>query len=268
MAEQNITKRRLNDKQLAILHELYCYRIATSTLLAQSLHASNIDDINKRLQRLMKNGYIGRKHEKSYRLIHRPASYYLLPDGVNAIAASSHDKYSKPVLASIKRMKDPSQRFIRTSLSLYGIRNVLNAALGEMINIFSASETAIYDYFPKKRPALYIQYQDSSTLKQYFLIYVESNKPMYANIRKVKDYIEYADEGEWEITKSPLPALLLVCDRKQIIDRTISAINAIDDDIDDELDIYIASADEIKHDLRAVLWRNVFDTDITKIIFK
>lgn len=268
MAEQNITKRRLNNKQLAILHELYCYRIATSILLVNSLHASNIDDINKRLHRLMENGYIGRKHEKSYRLIHRPASYYLLLDGVNAIAAHSNEKYSKPVLASIKRMKDPSQRFIRTSLSLYDIRNVLNTALGEMINIFSASETAIYDYFPKKRPDLYIQHQDGAALKQYFLIYIESNKPMYANTRRVKDYIEYAEEGEWEITKSPLPALLLVCDRKQIIDRTISAINAIDDDIDDELGIYIASAEEIKHDPKTMIWRNVFDTDITKTIFK
>lgn len=268
MAEQNLAKRRLNDKQLAILHELYCYRIATSTLLANSLHASNIDDMNKRLHRLMKSGYIGRKHEKSYRLIHRPASYYLLPDGVNAIAANSNDKYSKPVLASIKRMKEPSQRFVRTSLSLYDIRNALTASLGEAMNIFTASETAIYNYFPMKRPDLYLQYQDGSALKQYFLIHIESNKPIYANIRRVKDYIEYGDEGEWGITNSPLPVLLLVCDRKQLIDRTISAINSIDDDIDDELEIYITSAEEIIHDPKTVKWRNVFDTDKSKMLFK
>ncbi len=268
MAELDQAKRKLNDKQLAIMHELYCYRIATSQTLAISLHASDIDTINKRLKVLSVNGYIGRRHEQSYRLTHRPASYYLLSDGVNAIAAKSPDKYSKPVLASIKRMKDPSLRFIKTSLSIYDIRNQLDMALADNVNIFTASETALYNYFPTKRPDLYIQHKVGSTVKQYFLIYIESNRPMHANIRRIKDYMEYADEGEWEVTNSPLPALLLVCDRKRLIDRTTAAINALDEDIDDELEIYVTSIDDIKHNPKTVIWKNTLDSDKTTKVFQ
>lgn len=268
MAEQNITKRRLNDKQRTILHELYCYRVATSDLLTNSLHASNIDDMNKRLHRLVDYGYIGRKHEKSYRLMHRPASYYLLTEGANVLAANAGDKYSKRILANIKRMKEPSYRFIKTSLSIFSIRNSINAACGTDASIFTSSETAKYEYFPNKRPDLYIQYRDNNTLKQFFLIYIESNKPMYANIRRVMEYAEYTDEGEWEITNTPLPALLLVCDRKQLIDRTLTAINSIADDIDDELEIYITSIEEINTNTKTVLWKNVFDPDKTAKVFQ
>lgn len=260
MLQTSKTKRRLNDKQLAILHELYCYRLATSSLLVDSLQATNINDINRRLQLLMKHGYVSRMHENTYRLIHKPASYYLTSDGANALATNI-DRYSKRVLASIKRMKQPSPRFIWTSLSIYGISNLLSKTFGGDMRIFTASETAKYNYFPSKRPDLYIQHQNKKILKQYFLLYLETNKPIYANLRRIKDYGEYINEGEWDITNTPPPALLLVCDKQQLQGRALIAINNLADEIDDELEIYITSKEELNHNPLTANWINVFNPE-------
>lgn len=56
---------------------------------------------------------------------------------------------------------------------------------------------------------------------------------MYATIRMINDYADYPENGDWDESNTPLPALLLVCDRKQLLDKVVLAIESISDDIDD-----------------------------------
>ena len=253
---------RFNQKQLAVLHELYRFRIATIRQLATELNITNIRLLYKRIEILMNNGLVTRIFEPDYRLIHKPAIYYLTKEGSRALKSLNQTKYSPIVFRNINRTTKPSEKFIQTSMGIVDIHEILKATYKNRITLFTASETAIYPYFPKKKPDLYIQYQVGKALKQYFLLYLESNIPMYVNTRRIKDYSEYINEGEWDITNTPSPALLLVCDRPQLKKRLLSAIYN-SDDIDNELDILLALKDELATKTKDSHWTNVFEPDIT-----
>lgn len=258
---------KLNQKQLAVLHELYRFRIATIQQLANELNITNLSLLRKRMTLLINNDLVDRTFEPSYRLTHRPATYHLTKNGSRALRSLNIPNYSPTVLSNISRTKKPSEKFIQSSLGILDIHEILKTTYKDKITLFTASETAIYPYFPKKRPDLYIQYQTGKELKQYFLLYLESNKPMYVNIRRIKDYSEYISEGEWDITNTPSPTLLLVCDRPQLIKRMLSAIYNMDDDVDNELDILIAAKEALLTKTNNAPWINVFEPDVVINLF-
>ncbi len=253
---------KLNQKQLAVLHELYRFRIATIQQIAIELNITNLSLLRKRMTILINNDLVDRTFEPSYRLTHKPATYHLTKNGSKTLRSLNEPKYSPTVLSNISRTQKPTDKFIQSSIGILDIHEILKTTYKDKITLFTASETAIYPYFPKKKPDLYIQYQTGKELKQYFLLYLESNKPIYVNLRRLKDYSEYISEGEWDITNTPSPALLLVCDRSQLKKRIHSAIYNTDDDIDNELDIQIALKDELATKTNNATWINVFEPDV------
>lgn len=259
---------KLNQKQHALLHELYRFRNATIQQLANELNIINLSLIHKRMDILMKYDLVDRRYDSSYKLLHKPATYNLSKKGVKILRAKEDTKYSNKVLSNISRTSSPTEKYIKTSIGVFDIHNLLKAAYKDKLTIYTSSETATYPYFPKKRPDLYLQLQSNQGLKQYFLIYLESNLPMYVNIRRIKDYGEYISEGEWDVTNTPSPTLLIVCDYRQLQKRLISAIYNISDDIDNELDILIAPKSELIANLKTTSWTNIFEPDDTIFPFK
>lgn len=254
------TVHNLNQKQLAVLHELYRFRIATIRHLATELNITNIRLLYKRIDILMNNGLVARTFEPDYRLTHKPATYYLTKEGSGILKILDQAKYNTTVLRNINRTKKPSEKFIQSSIGIFDIHETLKATYKDKLSLFTASETANYSYFPKKKPDLYIQYQADKDLKQYFILYLESNKPMYVHIRRIKDHSEYISEGEWDITNTPSPTLLLICDRPQLKNRLLSAIYNTDE-IDNDLEILLAIKDDLAERTKDSHWINVFEPD-------
>lgn len=109
---KNITK-----KQRAVLEQLYRFRFGTNDLLARSLDLKDGRYIHMRLDTLVKQEYVGKNYDSTYKLEGKPATYYLLPKAFTALKqyAQTEDKeVSLKTLRNAYKDKEASERLLRS----------------------------------------------------------------------------------------------------------------------------------------------------------
>lgn len=245
--------RKLNAGQLEVLRLLYKFRFGSNDLFAQYFGKKDRSFVYKRMSTLVGCGLIGKRFESSYRLRGKPAAYYLLPAGARLLQEYKPDKPMNIKL--IYKDKDVSEDFVDYCLEIFSLNCRLKARYGDSLTFLTKSQLAHYDYFEDFTPAAYMRLQAQDTAGEYFLEYVQSSKPFFTILRRIKQYIDYADEGEWEAaTDSDFPRVLLVCDSPSLQKRLIKRSASILSEADDELEFYIADKD-------AEVWRNLAEPD-------
>ena len=75
-------RRPLNQQQILLLQILYTFRFATTSLITKTLQTKHTNVISKRLKMLVDQSYIGMNYDPSYKLLGKPATYYLRAKGV------------------------------------------------------------------------------------------------------------------------------------------------------------------------------------------
>lgn len=234
-----------NNKQLDILRLLYRFRFATTELLTQALELKSKIKMNERLKILLDQKYLGRNFEPEYRLLRKHASYYLLPMGIEALKHIPDNKFDEQTLRNIRKDKTASDQFIDYCLDIFALYCRLKSELGDGLQFFTKSQLVNrYDYFSEFVPSVYVRVIGDDSEKDYFLEYLQSSKPFFTVIQRLKQYIEYADSGEWEAaTNSRFPRVLLVCDRPSLQNRLLKQATYILSEADDELEVYISTKD-------------------------
>lgn len=213
---QSSRQRTLNPKQLDILYLLYKFRFITGELVAKQNHQANAQYTNVRLKILHLQNYIGRNYDSSYRIERRPASYYLLPRGLAVLRATPNAKAS--VIRSIYHDKIASDTFITHSLAIFGLYESFKQTYGVRLAFFTKSDLAGYSAYPKPLPDAYIRLDESKNgaknrpEKQFMLEYYEESRPFFLLKRRISQLLEHAEDGDWDITKTDYPTVLIVCD--------------------------------------------------------
>jgi hypothetical protein len=206
----------LNAKQLTILRVLYRFRFATSALLSQSLNIKHISNTHGRLTLLEKQKYIGKMYSSEYKLLHKPASYYLLPVGIKALRSLSSDRINPTVLHKIYSDKNAGDQFIKRCLGLLTVYCRLYKVYGDRLKFFTESEISAFDMFPKPRPHGYIRLDPNGEDKQFFVEFLQHTTPFFKIPQRFAKYKAFAEEGTWDDTGTPLPAMLYVCDNDAV----------------------------------------------------
>jgi len=205
---------KLNQKQLALLHLIYRFRFVTTELVAQYQGRKSADIVRPRLTALAEMGYIGRKYDASYKLQGKHAAFYLLPDGMRALRRQPRAgyEYSQNVLHNIHKDKDASDQFIEHNLEILKAYAKLRTIYGDQLQFFTKSDLAVYDHFPQPLPDAYLTIEASEGNKQYFLDVHHEARPLFVSARRIKQYADYADSQQWELTETELPEILALCD--------------------------------------------------------
>lgn len=205
---------RLNQKQLALLHLIYRFRFVTTELVAQYQGRKSADIVRPRLTALAEMGYIGRKYDPSYKLQGKHAAFYLLPDGMRALRRQPREgyEYSQKVLHNIHKDKDASDQFIEHNLEILKAYAKLRELYGDRLQFFTKSDLSIYEHFPQPLPDAYIRIEEGAGDKQYFLDVHHEARPFFISSRRIKQYADYADSQQWELTETDLPEILALCD--------------------------------------------------------
>jgi hypothetical protein len=208
------TSRKLNKEQLEILELLYKFRFTTRQLLTNYYSKTNPGmDVFRRLTVLEKHGLIAKRFEPKYKLLGKPAAYYLLSAGVKALKASYEpDKQGQLNPKLIYKDGAVSEQFVEHCLDIFGVYNRLRGQYADNLKFFTKSKLSAYDYFPKPLPDAYIRIKTTQGDKQYFLDIYSDKQPQFAHIKKIKQYIEYEDSEDWAITNTDLPAILALCE--------------------------------------------------------
>lgn len=209
-------RKKLNQKQIELMHVLYRFRFATTELIAEYQGKKNGTRVYPRIMTLVEQGYIGRNFEPEYRKLDKPATYFLLPRGVSALKKASSKQYDAKVLHNVYGDKDASPSFIEENIAIFGAYCRLKARYGDTLQFFTKSDLAGFDHghFPEPLPNAYLRLTEGEGIKQYFLDFhpSEPTRPFFKSVRRIKQYTAHADSNKWAATGESLPQILALCD--------------------------------------------------------
>jgi hypothetical protein len=214
--------------QLDILLSLYRYRFGTTELLAVDLGKKDRSFIYPRLVTLADQEYIARRFDDSYKLRGKHASYFVLPKGLKALheLRDRDDIDDKSIKASYRDKSTVADDFIEHCLTVYSISNMLRA-LYPTIDIYTKRELAIYNYFPKKLPDLYIALVVGGDVRRYLLDYTEANTPSFVIDRWARGLINHWQDGAWQAEGDPYPPILCICENVSLEKRLRKRVAAV-----------------------------------------
>jgi len=219
-------RKKVNSKQLELLHILYRFRFATTDQIAAYLGKKNGTRVYRRVMILVEQGYIGRNYEPEYRKQDMPASYFLRSKGIAALKKRDDKTYSQKVLHNIYKDAGASEQFVQSSLTIFDSYNRLKSQYGESLQFFTKSDLAGFEsaHFPGQLPDAYIRLNSKSGLKQFFLDVHSIDQPLFKMPKRIKSYIDHLDSEVWSATGEPQPKVLAICDRASTQKRLQSRI--------------------------------------------
>jgi DNA-binding MarR family transcriptional regulator len=206
-------RRPLNNQQLDVLAWLFKFRFSTSKQIADYLSRVNVKGIQKKLQILEGQGFISKRYDKSYKLQGRAAEYYLTPKGSRQLEQARPNTINQWAAKTLYKNKTVSQDFVTHCLNIADISLKLQAIYGDKLKLFTKSNLAAYDYFPTWQPDLFLSLQTTSGKNRlrYFLDVWDRTKPFFISVRKARNYLSYAEDGDWP-SDEELPAILAICE--------------------------------------------------------
>jgi hypothetical protein len=218
-----IHRKTLNKDQLNVLHALYKFRFGTTDLLktTQSKQITR-QYMNKRLQILSEQEYIGRRYNKSYKLQAKFAQYYLLPKGIEVL--KKHPEHFKSqILRNIKKDIDASERFARHSINVFTVYTQLKELYGDISGDGFHFYTKNYmvgeraEGFPKPLPDGFISFRPSEDkpVCHYLVECFDDTMPQSAMRKRIEQLVDHADSEEWTLTNE-YPGILLVCETERL----------------------------------------------------
>ena len=205
-------RRPLNKQQLRVLFVLYWYRFCTSKQIAVSLKRSDPKAIQNKLQILEEQGFIGKRYDKSYKLMGRPAEYYLTPNGARALEAAQPDTTNPWATKSLYKNRTVSNEFLKHSVRVVDVAQRLRTLYGDKPWILPKSYMAKYSVYPTWTPDLHIKIPKRGEMlaKHYFIDIWDGTKPFFVSVRKTRNYVNFKESGDWQ-EDEPYPAILAVC---------------------------------------------------------
>ena len=255
----------LRQGQTEILGLLYKYRFGSRQLIAESLKVKAGSNIYEKLNVLIKHGFIAKRYDKSLRLQGLPAAYYLTPKGLKTLQSLDAWNYiTEAAIRSSYRDKGISQSFINHTLDVYNYTNML-AKTYPTLKVFTRRDMSRYSYFPNNPPDTFLSLKigEEATPRRFFFDFISETTPRAAINHRIAQYIKFFDEGGWNETNSELPKLLFLVETITIKKRLLKAARAIRNqfDMEDDIEIYITTANDIEHAGANRIWISIDDPD-------
>jgi len=184
--------------------------------LATHLGRPDAIGIQAKLQILEAQSLISKRYGKSYRLAGRGAEYCLTPKGARALAEAVPDtEINENIMKSLYKNKMVSDAFLRHCIGIVDVVLNLQALHSEKLHLCTAPELRTYSYFPDWPPDLFLSYKASNGVTyRAFLDIWDSSKPFFVSVKKMRNHLTYAEEGDWPYGQSDYPALLAICPTK------------------------------------------------------
>lgn len=273
-------RKQLNNEQYQILRLLAKFRFSTRALLSQHFAKTNPGmDAFRRLRVLEDRCLIAKRHEPHYRLLHKPAAYYLLPEGARILQAwwDENDIDKMINIKTIYKDKAVSEQFVDHCLAIFATDNFLKEEYGDALSFFTKMQLAPYDYFPSKLPDAYMRLElesgdgdndedeskeESIENKHFFLDIYHDSQPFFTAVRRIKSYAEYCSSGDWAGTDESFPIILAVCDSQSLLKRLRRSMKrALNESWDDELQFALTTRAELESGRRNI-WQRPEDGEL------
>jgi hypothetical protein len=209
-----VKEEKLTKKQLEILRLAYRFRFLTSSNLAAYVGQSKTSTALRRLMTLVNLEYLGKRHDSSYRLLNRPAEYYLLPKAKSIL----REELTRASERELKRLYDrptASLRFINRSLAVFDSYIELRRLYDQRMTVATQSQLNIdeFSYFPHPLPDAFMTLDGSTNHEShYFIEYFDDSVSIGIHGRRISAYMAYFESGEWDKTGLDFPGVIIICE--------------------------------------------------------
>ncbi len=190
--------RQLNDKQTTTLKTVLKFRYVTTDNLAVYRNITQ-NSAYSSLEILNKTGYLGKIHDKSYRLLNKSARYFLAPLAIAYLRNTAG--LELPDAAWISRRRDGrrSPSFVDQQVAIHAAYNALFKSLGEKVQIKTALELHGTEGIIRPLPGLLVE---PSSGKPFF-VELTDGEHLFLAKKRIRKYIENYDANDWEWEKYP-----------------------------------------------------------------
>ena len=190
--------RQLNAKQIKNLRVVLKFRYVTTDNLARQRNITQ-NSAYSALEILNTNGYLGKVHDKSYRLQNKSARYYLTHQALDYLRKVIKIDLDTGVWKSRTSDSKKSSEFIDQQVAIHAVHNELRALLPEGSHLRTAPEIYSVGDIIKPLPSLLVQ----TTKDKFFFVEVVDNQHLFIVRKRIRKYILNYDNNEWEWDKYP-----------------------------------------------------------------
>lgn len=190
--------RQLNDKQITTLKTVLKFRYVTSDNLAVYRNITQ-NSAYSSLEILNKAGYLGKIHDKSYRLLNKSARYFLTPEAVAYLRNTAGVDLPDAIWISRRRDNRRSTAFIDRQVAIHAAYNALSRSLGENAQIKTTLELYGIEGIIKPLPGIMVEPKSGKS----FFVELTDDEHLFLAKKRIRRYIENYDANDWEWEKYP-----------------------------------------------------------------
>ncbi|MBT6400980.1 hypothetical protein HN803_06800 [candidate division WWE3 bacterium] len=249
-------------KQLNILLLLYRFRFLNRIQIQKFLNHKSPRRINTWLKDLTTRNIIGQKYSKKLLANTKPAIYHLSTKSRKILLKQPN--INEKLLKRVYREKTRSDKLINHCLLIADFYFLIKQQAQTKKNktklhFYTKTDLVTHYYLPYKRPDAYIAIKDKDT-QRYFLEIIDEGTPRFMIRSKINQYINYADNKNWEKnTNHPFPSILVICPNEDIYNFLLKHITQVlEEEVETEIDFYLTTKDIIKStNTKTDIWQKV-----------
>lgn len=250
---------RITPKQLEILKLIYSFRFLNRIHLQKFLNHKDHRRINTWLKDLTEKEIINRIFSADFNKRQIPAIYYLATKSKKIL--QKENDINPDLLKRIYNEKLRSDKFINHSLFIADLYFHFSNALDQekqSLKFLTPTDLRSIPFLPSPLPDAYLSIKFKKENKRYFLDLLD-NKPMFAIRNRVKQYVNYYDDQDWqENTNYPFPKILLICPSIRVQKSLFKFIAKITYEEDSPIKFFLALQEEIqKNGINNQTWHSI-----------
>jgi hypothetical protein len=191
-------QRKLNGKQLDILKTVLRFRYVTTDNLASTRNITH-NSAYSTLEILNKSGYLGKLHDKSYRLQNKSARYFLTLQGMEYLRDIADIEQPDAIWNSRKKDGNRSADFIDQQVAIHATYNTLYTLFDKTVQIQTALELYDTEGIIKPLPGLLVTPKKSN----HFFVELTDGQHLFLARKRIRKYIRNYDDRDWEWEQYP-----------------------------------------------------------------
>jgi DNA-binding PadR family transcriptional regulator len=253
----------IKQAQVDILEVLYKYRFGSRSLIANLLKV-NEKTLYKKLIVLVKHGLIGSKLDNKSKIKGLPVAYYLTPKGLKFLQLlENHTHITDKIIKSSYRDKSASENTITHSFDVFSQILALIRPYPHL-KAYLRRDMSRFSYFPKTLPDAFLSLPDGNAAKRFFFDYISDSQERKAFFQRVYTYIDFFEQGGWNVTNTETPILLFVAEKASTERRIRRLIKGVISkmDLSEEITAYTTTKKAIERiDSDAAIWTSIDEPD-------
>jgi hypothetical protein len=250
----------ITDKQKEILLYLYKFRFLNTHQIQKLLNHKNPNRTLSWIKDLIEKKCINRHYDrKSFEDNTKPATYYLGSKARHILKSEKNLDFEQ--LEYIYSEHRREKKFISHCLFLADVYLFLLSQKEEKedLKFFTKVDLNGYEYFPQPLPDAFIAVKGQDT-KRYFLDLFDEYTPPFALRQRVRKYLEYAENSDWDENTdyAPLPFILIICPTESLKKHiNIYTKSLLEKTYEDKISLFLTTKKRIEVADKENVWQKV-----------